>query len=262
MIIISMVVGLFVVLSPVIQAADNPYFYLGENTLPDAKALQKARKQVDDHHELKVRDELGVAPFHKRNSRAEVGKQPLCQICHPALPHRHSERKRSFLNMHTYYVACETCHFQPEGVQFEYRWVAYGVAASNINLDNPQQIDSTEDLPIPSLVPDSVSRIAPFLHDKPALLFKDDPGANAIARTWDKGSDEEKTRLKAGLHVSLKKDGRHCADCHRQNQTLLDWQMLGASDQQAHAIEKNAIAQFFSRYKKKDQRLRMTELLH
>lgn len=262
MIIISMIVGLFVALSPVIQAAENPYFDLGENAPPNAKALQEARKQVGDYHELKVRDELGIAPFHKRNSRPAAEKQPLCKICHPVLPHRRSERKRSFLNMHTHYVACETCHFQPKGVQFDYRWVAYGVAASNINLDNPQQADRTEDLPIPSLVPDSVSRIAPFLHGKPALLFKDDPGANEIAHTWNKGSDEERTRLKAGLHVSLKKDGRRCADCHRQNQILLDWQMLGASDQQARAIEKNVIAQFFSRYKKKGQRLRMTELLH
>lgn len=265
MTIMSMLAGLIVFLSPAIQAAENPYLDLGEIALPDAKTLQEARKQIDDYRELKVRDELDITPFHKRNARSETNKQPLCRTCHPTLPHRRSERKRSFLNMHTRYVACETCHFQPQGIDFDYRWLSYGkmakVTANEVNTKNIPESSRKSDEKIPSIVPDEVSRLAPFFQGKPALLFKDDPGAGRVARSWDEGSDEEKARLKARLHVSLKKDGRRCADCHRRNQTLLDWRVLNASDKQLRAIEENAIAQFFARYKKKDQRLRMTELL-
>ncbi len=42
---------------------------------------------------------------------------------------------------------------------------------------------------------------------------------------------------------------------------MLDWKSLNASDRQIRAIEDNAIARFFARYKDKEQRLRMTELL-
>lgn len=245
-----------------IQAENNPYFDLGKKMPLDAKTLQEARKQVDDFRELKLRDEPGIASFHKRISRPETDRQPLCQTCHPALPHRRSVHKRSFLNMHTRYVTCETCHFQPKGIEFEYRWLVFGEAAvGNVREIDRQQGDEKSNTKIPSLIPDGVSRIAPFLNDQPALLFKDDPSASEIVRAWDEGSDEEKTRLKARLHVSLEKDGRRCADCHHRKQALLDWRILNASDRQIRAIEENAIAQFFSRYKKKDQRLRMTELL-
>jgi len=228
-----------------------------------AKTLREARKQVEEHRELKPRGELGLAPFHERNPQPETGRQPVCRICHPALPHRSSPRKRSFLNMHTRYVACETCHFRPRGVTFDYRWLRYAdQRESGEEAARPRPVPSLQGgEKVPSIVPDAVSRLAPFFQGRPALLFKEDPAAQEIARRWEQGSDEDKARLKAGLHRALKKEGRRCADCHSRRQDLLDGKRLGASARQIRAIEENAIARFFARYKRKTQRLRMTELL-
>ncbi len=240
-----------------LAAEDNPYLSLGEVASPDDNALLEARKQVDHYHELEIIDAPGIQSFHKRNPDTETDRQTLCRVCHPALPHRESLRSRSFLNMHTRYIACETCHFQPQGVSFEYRWLDYGAA----DCCGMVVAESTDKAAVPSLIPRPAARIAPFFLGRPALLFKDDPTAREIRETWKEGGREAKARLKARLHVSLKQDGRRCADCHRRKQTLLDWKALNASDRQAHAIEDNAIARFFARYKDKDQRLRMTELL-
>ncbi|VAX00531.1 hypothetical protein MNBD_GAMMA20-1490 [hydrothermal vent metagenome] len=250
----AMVLVLF--LSPLV-AAENPYLSFGDESSPDAKVLREAGKQVDHYREPKIIEVPGIAPFHKHNPDAEADRQPLCRVCHSALPHRESLRKRSFLNMHTRYVACETCHFQPQGVTFDYRWLDYGAPGCC----GPTAAGVSDKATVPSLVPRPAARIAPFFQGRPALLFKDDPIAQEIRETWKEGGREEKARLKARLHVSLKKDGRRCADCHRRKQTLLDWKILNASERQLRAIEDNAIARFFSRYKDKDQRLRMTELL-
>lgn len=240
-----------------LAAAENPYLSFGNETPPDAKALREAGKQVDHYRELKISEVPGIQSFHKRNPDTETDRQPLCRVCHPALPHRESVRKRSFLNMHTRYIACETCHFQPQGVTFDYRWLDYGTPGCC----EPAAAEATNKKTVPSLAPHPSARIAPFFQGRPALLFEDDPIAEEIRETWKEGERGEKARLKARLHVSLKKDGRRCADCHRRQQTLLDWKRLNASDRQIRAIEDNAIARLFSRYKDKDQRLRMTELL-
>ena len=238
-------------------AAENPYLSLGKDSAPDAKVLREAGKQVDHYREPKISEVPGIQPFHKRNPGSETDRQPLCQLCHSALPHQESLRKRSFLNMHTRYIACETCHFQPQSVSFEYRWLDYGASSCC----EPTTAEASDKETVPSLIPRPAARIAPFFQGRPALLFKDDPMAEEIRETWKAGEREAKARLKARLHVSLKKDGRRCADCHRRKQTLLDWKTLNASERQVRAIEDNAIARFFARYKDKDQRLRMTELL-
>ncbi len=253
---VSLLVFLLSFTAPLV-AEENPYLKFVHQSPPDAKVLQEAGKQVDHYRELKISEVPGLAPFHKRNSDVEADRQPLCRVCHPSLPHRESVRKRSFLNMHTRYVACETCHFQPQGVTFEYRWLDYGAPDCCASA----AAEAPDKAAVPSLVPRPSARIAPFFQGRPALLFKDGPFAEEIHETWKEGGRDEKARLKARLHASLKKDGRRCADCHRRKQTLLDWQTLKASERQVRAIEDNAIARFFSRYKDKDQRLRMTELL-
>lgn len=241
-------------LSALPVAAKNPYFMLGG--VPDAGTLREAGKQVDHYREPKISEVAGIPPFHRRNSVTETDRQSLCRICHAALPHQESLRKRSFLNMHTRYIACETCHFQPQGVSFDYRWLDYGA----LDCCKVTAAGAMDREAVPSLVPRPAARIAPFFQGRPALLFKDDFLAREIRATWKEGARKDKARLKARLHVSLKKDGRRCADCHHRKQTLLDWRTLNASEGQVRAIEDNAIARFFSRYRDKDQRLRMTEL--
>ncbi len=245
------------VLSAPSVAADNPYLSLGRATAPDAEMLREAGRQIDHYREPKITELPGVPPFHKRTADPETDRQPLCRVCHAALPHRESVRKRGFLNMHARYIACETCHFQPRGVSFAYRWLDYGAP----DCCEPARAEDTGREAASSLVPRPGARIAPFYRGRPALLFEDDPLAAQIRKTWKEGGREEKVRLKARLHASLKKDGLRCADCHRRKQTLLDWKALNASERQARAIEDNAIARFFARYTHKDQRLRMTELL-
>ena len=49
---------------------------------------------------------------------------PVCLQCHGNFCHITSKELRSFYNMHTFYLACETCHIRPQaGEAFQFQWL-------------------------------------------------------------------------------------------------------------------------------------------
>jgi len=248
--------------------SDNLYLDLVDQARPDQETLKKSRKQIEEHKEVKIINELSVSSFHKHKTVETTRKQPLCFTCHLPLPHRENMRSRSFLNMHTQYIACETCHLQPENVSLDYAWLAYDGEQTGQRVDATQAATAKPDEPLPSIIPILEARIAPFYKGQPALIFKDDAEVKKITERWENGTQEEKSQLKAVLHLPLNNEGRKCKECHRDSDEPgpLDLKALGASEEQQRAISQNIIAQFFRRYKKgderkKDERIRMTDLL-
>ncbi|NOR52302.1 MAG: hypothetical protein GQ470_06740, partial [Gammaproteobacteria bacterium] len=116
--------ALLLIHSAAVQA-DSLYLQLVRDSDPAAKAVKEAKKQLQDHKEIEIIENLSVAPFHRRITEKESEKQPICRSCHQRLPHAKSERSRTFLNMHSRFIACESCHLKSEGKSFDYRWVAY-----------------------------------------------------------------------------------------------------------------------------------------
>lgn len=57
---------------------------------------------------------LGAEHFHILDPQPypHLDNAPLCLKCHGNYCHEKSEKFRSFYNMHTFYLACETCHIR------------------------------------------------------------------------------------------------------------------------------------------------------
>ena len=260
--------------------AEPLYLQLVKKTAISDKDLQAADKQIKEYKEIKILDPLSVAPFHKRNKPQETAKQPLCRLCHLALPHRKNERSRTFMNMHSRTIACETCHFRPKDIPLEYRWLAYDgsdagqelaprstavvIKEDNVATDESMQGSDIKqqkkkgkkkEKKIP-LAPQAGARIAPFFNDEPVLLFKDSDFAQDVKRKWKEVKDE-RAELKARLHAPLEKEGAACQRCHGKKKLLLDLEALGATAKQLKVIQHNTITRFFARFKKKDERIRI-----
>lgn len=240
--------------------ADNLYMELVQRADISEKGVAEARKQLEEHKDIELQDKLSVPPFHNRVDNLPAARRPFCQNCHLALPHRSNERSRSFLNMHSRYIACETCHLKPEGLKLDYRWLDYDKASAGRLIKIARSARESGEPP-GSIVPGPGTMIAPFYHEVPALLFKDHPYASEVTQQWKRQSTDQKARLKAALHASIDKEGRPCQNCHTDKQNLLDLESLGADEEQRHAISNNVIARFFTRYKNDDERLRLNELL-
>jgi hypothetical protein len=61
-----------------------------------------SRKDINEVHKL--------YDFHKTERDGVLDTQNLCVSCHGDVPHDKKKEIRAFLNMHTFFMGCETCH--------------------------------------------------------------------------------------------------------------------------------------------------------
>ncbi len=224
-----------------------------------------------------------LKPFHWRKKNPLNASEVYCTECHTALPHHQNERKRAFLNMHTDYVACETCHFRPDALRLEYGWFDYQLG--RLAPPNAQFWHSgrTPEDNTPVVVHDGKFKIIPLLNGQPVSVSKGHDLAKAIYAQWKQLSAEQKPEFKAKLHGPLSPKGPQCQACHvseaaarlqtspgQRAKPMLDLKALGANAHQQQAFENNTIAGFFARYlpehqteqpAPEQQRVRITEFL-
>ena len=241
--------------------AEHPYVEIVQQQSVTDKDTSEALQQIREHKKVEIVEQHTLAPFHHQTQQFVTLKEPFCQQCHLANPHRENSRNRSFLNMHSRYVACETCHLKSQAEAMVYNWLAYNDPGVGSLIDASHSVHSLAEGAEQSIVPRPGARLAPFKDDMPVPLFADHPYADDVNQQWQDADDQRKAELKAQLHAALEKKGRRCDSCHAVDQKLLDLPALGANEQQARRITHNAIANFFTRYKKDDQRLRLSDML-
>jgi len=239
-------------------SAEPLYVRQVKSAHPSVEDVEKALKQVKEHRDdVVIRDDLDskLPTFHKRLAQKVTTGETFCQGCHLPVPHGKKPRTRAFLNMHSRYIACTTCHFRPEGRRFEFRWLDYQ-NWQEAHPENPFRTGTDNAQPINGNL-----KIAPFYAGEPAIPAKNSPFAKEIRRQWQQGDLEQKARLKAYLHSPLKKEGPECTACHTSDQSMLNLTGLGANDRQKDLIEYHRIPSFFSRYKSDDEKLRIIGIL-
>ena len=260
---------------PIVDANDPPLIIkLIEAAKPTADDIIQAKKLLQAKKEIKLLDDLSLAPFHKRDkSPIKNTEQVYCNNCHLPLPHSKSLRTRTFMNMHSEYIACESCHFKPENTHLDYRWYDY---QKNTEADKQQGRLHSGRLKkdqSPLIARTGQIKIAPFFENKPALINSNHPFSKTLQQRWKKANLDKKSQIHAQIHQPLTTEGTECVDCHTSDQGLFDLTLLADSPKQAKAIQKNTIANFFKNYKPKkplatgelpplEQRIKMTDLLN
>lgn len=223
----------------IISQAESLYIQQFKSATINNTDLQKSHQQIKSHKDIIVKSGLFVPSFHQQKEAPMADRKSFCSNCHLNPPHTKNKRKRSFLNMHSRYISCETCHFMPKNIQLEYRWL-------NFNRDNN---------------PVNKKRITPFYNGQPVITFADHQSARKITDNWKELSSLEKAKLKLRLHQPLNKEGPDCLDCHNSKENLLNLHSLEFSDKKIRQLQNHAIPRFFNRFKKDQQRLRMSDLL-
>jgi hypothetical protein len=251
--------SLFLLLLSLSVSAENYYLLQVDYAEVSDKELQVALKQIQQLKELELQEIAGLPPFHQRQDALDTEEHSFCLNCHLALPHRENERQRTFLNMHSRYVACETCHLKSDKqTTLKYRWLAFNQPHAGLEVvalagEGGSQ-ESAPFLPIPG------ARIAPFVGDEPAVLFEKSHSAKRTLKEWETSDELIKAKLKARLHAPLQKEGPACEACHNEK-SMLDLVMLGANPIKKRQIEQNGIARFFARFNEQTERLRITDML-
>jgi len=248
-------------------------------TEADNRALRAVSKRLSEITQIKPLAPLDVAPFHFRsgislsNSSDKVEKHQadnnsgLCMNCHGQQAHNKSVKQRSFLNMHTKTIACQTCHFSSEKYPLTYQWqTETGQLVKQIDF-----ADKKDHLLVPtyqsrSIVPSKDSAFAKELMSQWQQAEKVvDKKQQAIL--WQtihqplrihslKGQSKELSKIQ-----SKSKQQVSCTSCHQQTAPRINLAELGADKQRQQRFEQNIIAGFFKRYQKEDDKINLLELL-
>ncbi|MBE9503159.1 MAG: hypothetical protein IME96_03185 [Proteobacteria bacterium] len=246
-----MVVRFFCLLALLIPGniyAGNLYLDSVEKSVVTEKELNEARKSLKELKEVKLIENLPLKPYHKRLKTPEPLRESFCFTCHKRLPHGKNDHNRTFLNMHTGFIACEVCHFKAEGTPLEY-------------VTEKEEGANQHDGNASGEKPAVKKMIIPYFKGEAVTLPGDHPYAKEVEKKWKKLPPEEKARLKAKLHKPLKDKGPLCRDCHSKKQKILNFKALGYKAKRIKALEQNKIADFLDKVKDKKKSIKITDLL-
>ncbi len=199
-------------------AAANPYLAQVQTAVPMEKEIERAREQVSEPRTGALSESLLTPPFHKRSSPHQATAS-LCRGCHRDAPHHGDPARRAFLNMHSRHMACETCHWRPEGLVIEYRYDGA----------RPQSL------------------IVPWAGGERVFTVAGHPVARQILEAWESSDAKARAELKARLHHPLSREGPGCGRCHGDQDALMDPQSLGYDEERTRALRLNPIARFLER---------------
>ncbi len=220
--------------------ADSLYFSKLEQATIDAKLLEKTAEKLQEY---KATQPIKFPSFHQPN-KPLIEIERFCTLCHNKLAHQENVAVRSFLNAHSRFISCETCHFIPKNTNLIYRW-----------LQNDASIENEENS---HLQPHPAAHLSPFSQGMPVVLSPEHPFFQKIKTKWKDLSNSEQIQLTAKIHAPLKEKGISCKSCHDPNQKMLELARIGASKKQQQAIEQNKIAHLLDKDKKT---IRLIDLL-
>lgn len=247
--------------------AESYYLQAVKSAKLSAEKVQKSRDKVKEHKEITVQNELEIPPFHKRDVwETESLTKTFCTTCHLSPPHSKNLRSRAFLNMHTEFIACETCHMRPEKVKFKYQWLDYrSKQVVKPTVERFRQAINQQDIPKKAekkvRKTDVMIKIAPFWKNERALILRDHVFAEETVKIWEKELFEGRVVRRLKIHVPLKEKGAECTACHQTEKPMLDLQALGANERQVRSMQRHIIPQFFKRYTEDEQKIKINNLL-
>ncbi len=260
---------------------------------PEANVIEKAKQSLQNKQAVILHKQLSLPPFHQRKHLSIKEKMAskdgsFCLTCHLPLPHQENIRTRTFNNMHSRYIACETCHLDaqkiPARADLDYRWFDFKQRTPVNKSTDLFTVLFTTLYTIPSTrSEDKNIKITPFYQQKTAVITRQHLYAEQLSKDWKEAALATKASIKAQIHQPLKAEAEQCSQCHTKTNSLFSLLSLGASEQQLKRYQNNSIVAFFSHYGTKDnvkdnkentrtgspqdqpqaiQRIRLTELLN
>lgn len=212
------------------HAAVDQVPHTGKNQVTCKTIECHAKDQVDS-----LTKTMPLNSFHEkgRSTLSSIQDPSSCRVCHDLFPHSQSHMVRAFLNMHTGYLACETCHLNKEKYQnLTYGWrepeqVKFiGEKHGSVFNEKTGQVERAGE---------AASRIAPYelKGGQKRLLVNTWDNAKAIEFLQKRGQLDKKEE--ADQIRFFHKDMRRraisvaCQECHAPD-SILDFKELGFGD--------------------------------
>ncbi len=188
--------------------------------------------------------------FHKiiEEESSSIEAESVCFLCHTTLPHHKHKKMRALLNMHTFFLVCESCHIKNEEEnKIEYAWLDQQGAEGSLGHYGTSYHPLSGSL----LRVNLDSRIVPMVSEngqqRSSIQRIDSPLAQDYLRVKDTLSDQEKDFVKKNFHQGIKPVGYVCKECHTEKGRI-DFKQLGFSDKRRTDLENLSVSGMLTRY--------------
>lgn len=196
-----------------------------------AKIILEGEERVKYYLGYRILEERRIeGHFHHIGFDVVPDNRAYCIKCHGDVAHDAVKEIRAFLNMHSFFIACQTCHVKLEGAKKTgvFKW--YDKTTGEI-IDSP------------------VARFRPGTYRAKILSFERVDGklqrvdsqdridfANEYKEREKTLSDTQKTRAKKLIHNIVSKQAHTCEDCHQREAPLLPFEVLGYPKERINSL--------------------------
>jgi len=196
--------------------------------------------------------------FHHIGFEIQPDNASMCVRCHGNIPHDKSKEVRSFLNMHAFYTACETCHIRPYNnkAKWTFRWFnkENGELAANPRaLVEIEEMYDHPDSPFYPTYGNYGVKIAPGTLDNDTFKFikteKDKVFVERYLAEQDNLSQQQKSQIKKLVHKGINKKPIECNQCHQEKSPYLPFAELGYPPRRVEELTNTSVVGMIDKYK-------------
>ena len=207
------------------------------------KIILESDERVKHYLGYRILEETRIkGHFHHIGFDIGPDNRSYCVKCHGDMPHDAVKEIRAFLNMHAFFIACQTCHVKLEDERKSgvFKW--YDRATGEI-------VES----PVGSARPGTFrAKIIPFERINEDLVRVDSRDRTEFATEYRdrerKLTEAQKSRAKKLIHKIVSKKPVICEDCHQKENPHLPLEALGYPKERVNSITGTEVVGMIKNY--------------
>ncbi len=207
------------------------------------KIILDSEQTVKHYLGYKVLEEKRIeGHFHHIGIDIGPDKRSYCVNCHGDMPHDQIKDLRAFLNMHAFFVSCQTCHVKLEGKEKtgEFRWYD---RRTGVIIPSPVAFEEPGTYK---------SKIIPFERVNGQLIRIDSDErisfASEFRQSKDTLSEAQSSKAKKIIHKIVSKQPHLCEDCHNSKDPVLPLDKLGYPKERIDSILSTEVVGLIKNY--------------
>jgi hypothetical protein len=210
------------------------------------QVILKSEKRVKNYLGYRVLEQQYIkGHFHHIGFDVGPDKHSYCSSCHGDMPHDSvTKDMRAFLNMHAFFIACQTCHSRPEGEM-----------ASGVFKWYDRETGELTDTPVNGAAPGTYkAKIIPLVMEDGSLVRIDSPDkiefVNQYRLNEKELSEGQRSKAKKMIHGVVSNKPVICEECHAKENPLLPLANLGYSQRRVESITSTEVVGMIKNYTK------------
>lgn len=209
------------------------------------KIIIESEEKVKRYLGYKILEELRIeGHFHHIGFEVGPDKRSYCIECHGDMPHSTAKETRAFLNMHAFFIACETCHMKLKKAERTgvFKWY-------------DRRTGEIVESPVQKFKPGTYNaKIIPFERINGELHRMDSQERINFAREYKRRektlTESQKTKAIKLIHKKVTKQPVLCEDCHQKKEPYLPFEALGYPKERIDSIIGTEVVDMIKEYAK------------